>query len=90
MVNALNSKSTKGIAYITPFDSRSYRRPYLARRALPLASIYYYKEIRDSSWLLSRVLGLNHRLSRAELRIYQHARSGGDALVTALATDVLK
>ncbi|MEM0308624.1 MAG: glycosyltransferase [Thermofilaceae archaeon] len=85
----MNSKNSKSIAYITPFDPRSYRRPYLVKRALPFASIYYYRKIRDSNWLLCRVLRLNNRLSRVELRIYQHTRSGGDALVTALVTDVL-
>ena len=73
--------------YVTGFDPLSYRRPLLARKALPGLEVFYVKSLRRLGLVGNISLRFFLKISKIEGMLCKRSRSGGDYYISALLRD---
>jgi len=79
----------KTCLFVTGFDPLSYRRPLLAKKALPHLKIYHFSKFKRMGLIGNLLLKYFLKIAKAEGLICKRSRSGGDYYVSALLRDSL-
>jgi glycosyltransferase involved in cell wall biosynthesis len=76
--------------YVTGFDPLSYRRPLLARKALPGLEVFYVKSLRRLGLIGNILFRFFLKTGKIEGMLCKRSRSGGDYYISALLRDFLE